>query len=283
MDTDNRGGGFLNLMEWPVRRYPYRGRAQFVKSWEEEVSRQRDVAAKECFSDLSEWMLFTGVDQQTFTQDFLDPATPWTNISWCSFDKVNSLLLVRMPKSRQHESAARQFSKIFDKAVEPTGLESALRDLGSATQDGPSGKKEPDCSWLPIRLPRGRSDHWPSVVVEVSFSETSSKLMSDVRYWLGDSQGDVELVITIKINRKKPEFEIVTWEYDAAAALRRRRVQVVFISKTDNNISINGSPMIIGFDKLFLRQPSNNRERDLTLDAAKLEQFASRVWREQHL
>lgn len=120
------------------------------------------------------------------------------------------------------------------------------------------------------------------MVVEVACSLNPSKLDSDIRYWLGDSNGDVQLVITIEINHQKPEIEVETWEYAGAAG--KLRVQRIFISKTgNNNISVDGSPLTIAFSKLFLRQPDSNdpREGDITLDAAKLELFVSNVWLEQ--
>lgn len=65
--------------------------------------------------------------------------------------------------------------------------------------DGSRGKKQANGEWVPCKHPHGRSDDRPSVVLEISFSETQSKLMSDVRFWLHESDGDVKIVLTLNI------------------------------------------------------------------------------------
>lgn len=67
------------------------------------------------------------------------------------------------------------------------------------------------CDCDPCELPHGRSDDWPSVVLEISFSETQSKLMSDVRFWLHESDSDVKIVLTLKIQRQRPEIIFEEW------------------------------------------------------------------------
>ena len=92
-----------------------------------------------------------------------------------SFDANLNLLLIRMPALLPHESAAHVFNEIFLDAVQPTGLKYRLQLLGSTTFCGPNGSPR----WLP---PRSRE--WPSVVIEVSCSESGleneAKLGTDV-------------------------------------------------------------------------------------------------------
>lgn len=63
----------------------------------------------------------------------------------------------------------------------------------------PHGAKQADNSWAPKRFPPGRSKKWPTVVIGVALgplntdseaateSEAQSKLETDVRFWLGQS------------------------------------------------------------------------------------------------
>lgn len=230
----------------------------------------------------SEYMLFTGVDQQTFTHDFdsdiLDNSHTWTTISWCGFDAINSLLLVRMPKSKEHEEAAKRFDYQFHEALKPTGLVNAIRMWGSATIHSNNGSKEADLAWRPNRLPPQRSDNWPSVVLEVSFSEKSSKINSDIRFWLGQSEGDVKLVVILDIDRDTPDIKFETWDYDGR---QPRRVQSVRVRKVRKEVSVDGDPLIISFDRLFLRAPTIPREQDIRFDALGLEEIARNIWVDQ--
>jgi hypothetical protein len=63
-------------------------------------------------------------------------------------------------------------------------LDSELLDIGAARVDDHPFKKEPDESWIPCTLPAGRTDKWPSLVVESGFSETLRQLQRDAEWWL---------------------------------------------------------------------------------------------------
>jgi hypothetical protein len=159
-------------------------------------------------------------------------------------------------------------------------LEDCLRSFGSATCKAENGSaKQPDCQFLPKRLPRARTKRWPSVVVETGYSESPSKLISDARFWLCESKGDVQIVITIKICQSSPNIELETWEL---VDDRLKRQQVVTISKGGNNcVYLRGQTLIISFEKLFLRPSSIPKETDICLDDAILKRLAGNIWEEQ--
>lgn len=103
--------------------------------------------------------------------------------------------------------------------------------------------------------------------------------MSDARFWLRQSNGDVQMVITIKIGRSSPNIVLESWE---RVDDRVQRQQVVTIKKRENNhVYIDGQPLMISFDKLFLRPLSIPKETDISLDDAILETIANNVWEEQ--
>jgi len=51
-------------------------------------------------------------------------------------------------------------------------------------------------------------DAWPSVVMEVGYSETESQLEMDAYWWLTKSVGKTRFVITVKVNRNPFELKI---------------------------------------------------------------------------
>ena len=282
--VNDPGRGFLGHLASCIQRYPYRGRQQFLVDFEAERHRYRTNTS----GHVSEWLLLTGVDNHIFRSEFIDPVdqnTPWT--SWDSYDAHLQLLLVKMTKSPAHETASIIFHNIFLDAVEPNGLKRSLKDILGATHFASLGAKEPDQAWRPHRLPFNRSRDWPSVVLEVAYSETESKLGSSVRFWMRASGGDVKVVFTLRIHRQRPEIRIGKWVNSSSSSSsssnnRHRLDQSVTISKADSNrIILSNAPLTIDWEDLFLRPATIPRERDIELDAEKLQYLATKIWDDQ--
>ncbi|KAJ5381573.1 uncharacterized protein N7496_004001 [Penicillium cataractarum] len=274
IDTEASSSGFLGDLGPPIRRYPYKGIKQFLELVKMELSRQEEKF------EASECVLFTKVNEQAFSRDFLNSDDTILQRCWNSYSFSEHLLLVKMPVSRAHEIAVRVFERLFFDCLKPMGLDDCLQTFGSATCKAENGSaKQPDCQFLPRRLPRDRTKKWPSVVVETGYSESPSKLMSDARFWLSESNGDVQMVITIKIGRSLPDLVLESWEL---VNDRVKRQQAITISKGDNNhVYLWGQPLMISFDKLFLRPPSIPKETNISLDDTILKKIARNVWEEQ--
>ncbi|KAJ5188883.1 hypothetical protein N7491_005204 [Penicillium cf. griseofulvum] len=274
LDTETSGGSFLGDLGPPIRRYPYKGVRQFLDTLEMELRRQEEEF------DVSEWVLFANVNQQTFSRDFLNSDNEILQRCWNSYDSLENLILVNMSASRPHEVATRQFERHFLKSLEPMRLDNAVQTFGSATCVAPDGSaKQPDCQYLPRKLPRGRGKKWPSVVVESGFSESPSKFMSDARYWLTRSNREVQTVFTIRIGRSNPEIIIESWKL---VDDRVKRQQQIKVHKGENkHIYVWGHSLILGFSDVFLRPASLARETDIRFDDHILKEFAEMVWDEQ--
>ncbi|KAL4746060.1 hypothetical protein BDW72DRAFT_207682 [Aspergillus terricola var. indicus] len=259
------GRGFLGyLTPSVIRHYSYRGENQFLNDLKDAIE-----------TDNREWFLVTGGKKETFTKVFSEPESgPFS--SWSSYDPELELLLVRKVRSTAHELAAETFGSLLLEDIGTVGMSRTLELFGSATHTATIGSKEPDKAWKPIHLPRGRSQHWPRAVLEVVDSETKAKLLTDVRYWLRASGGDVKMVFTIQIDQNAPNITIEKWESNNDG--RKHLEQRIKISKRDNNITVSESPLLISFQKLFLRSPSIPRERDVEIDEEKLIWLAERVW-----
>lgn len=65
--VDNHDRVFLADLEFPIRKYPYEVRERFNNILEMELQRHQNAPAE----DISEWVLFTGVDKSTLVRDFL--------------------------------------------------------------------------------------------------------------------------------------------------------------------------------------------------------------------
>lgn len=276
-ETDQHGRGFLDLGP-PIKTYPYKGIQQFWSIWEME-ERQYQVNLQD-----SEWMLFTHVDEESFTREFLNSPDKTIARCWDSYDKTQHLLLIRMTESQAHGAAGSNFDILMQNALQSMGLQTKLKYTRTASRHGKDGSKRPDCQYSPVRLPRGRTTDWPTVVLEVSFSEPASKLMSDVRYWLGQSSGAVQVALTLQIDRRIPKITLEKWEQnDDHGDGRPHRKQSITIRKGAENLTeIRGGPLVIDFEQLFLRPPSTPRESEIRLGDKELRELAISIWREQN-
>jgi hypothetical protein len=270
-DIRNNGIGFLGDLEASIKRYRYLSKQHAIRIVNEE--------AKEAGTS-GEWILFTGIDKKTFTHDFLNTIDENGDrtLNWSSFDNTLNLLLAKMPPQKPHEEAIRSFDKLLMDALRPMGLDEALHQFGSAIEESPKGGKQADSQWSPIRLPRGRSRDRPTIVLEVALSERYSKLNSDVRYWLQPlpTSEDVKIAITLRINRQQPEIIVEKWERENNHPHRKQCVTISM--RANKEITVHGDPLIIEFQKLFLRPTEPPRETDLHIDAEMLKRLAVKVW-----
>lgn len=267
---NDTGRGFLgDLMPDAIPSYAYRGRGQFLRDYNHALS---------TVGDTSEWFILTGVDQHTFTTVFEHPESgDYSN--WASYDCQLQLLLIKIPLPA-HEIATHVFSTLLMDALEPMGMKWSICPIGESKHVAEMGAKQPDQAWIPLRVPRGQSRTWPTLVLEVGLSETKAKLQRDIRFWHYASEGRVKAILTIHINRNRPEVSIEKWEADANN--RCKRMQRIVMSKRQRGTTVvAGGPLVIDFSKLFLRLPHLPKERDIIISDEDLESLARFIWHGQ--
>lgn len=119
----------------------------------------------------------------------------------------------------------------------------------------------------------------PTVVLEVALSETQSKLSSDMRFWLNQSHGSVKVFLTLAIKYKGPQITLEKWELRNDRQHQTRRVDISV--GTNKQIRVDGGPLVIEFEKLFLRPAEDAREDDITINTDIFEELATEIWKEQ--
>lgn len=224
--------------------------------------------------EASQWILFSAIDEATFSRDFLETESPL----WSSYSTSEQALLIKM-RTPEHAHSAGAFNKALMKAVQPMGLIDALRYLQDVTCQEEDRQQAPDHAWGPRRLPHGRSRKWPTVVLEIAVSEAQSKLQSDVRFWLG--QPDVKVALTLAVDRKKPAITIAKWEVVDGRQRRTQDIRIWKRNKHGRDIFVSDDPLEIGFEKLFLRPPESPREGDVRVGRQELIDLATEIWEEQ--
>ncbi|OJJ42597.1 hypothetical protein ASPZODRAFT_147233 [Penicilliopsis zonata CBS 506.65] len=191
----------------------------------------------------------------------------------------DQVLIIKM-ESRAHATANEEFAQLFNKKLEEMGgLDEKLRKLGTAHFEGHERLKRADKTYLPKRLPKGRSRQWPTLILEVGYSASRQKLTNDVQWWQSESQGDVQIILTVDINQKRREIIFEKW-----ASTGQESIYRTVISKDTSQTSIratNQDPLIIDFNGLFLRDPDGPIEGDILFRLDDLKKLAASIWEEQ--
>ncbi|KAJ5515705.1 hypothetical protein N7527_007265 [Penicillium freii] len=118
-------------------------------------------------------------------------------------------------------------------AIQPMGLFKSLIKYPGATIQGQTRGKQPDQGWGTRRPPRG-CERTPSVVLEVAWSESDSKLNSDVRFWLAPADGNVKTCLTLRVDKRQLAIRIENWRRQKE---RPHRVQIE-VTKVSNHITV---------------------------------------------
>lgn len=264
-------GSFLKDLPPLIKRFTYYGKQQFLDILESEFARF------EASIDTSEFLLFY-TSKETI-EDIFEPQTEDTSIArFCtSFDTDEQLLLVTMA-SKPHVAAADDMNTMIRQTLIPMGLSAALQGYQGATIRGNSRGKQADYAWGPKRRARDQPSS-PSVVLEVAFSESESKLNSDVRFWLNPQDGKANICLTLRINRSRPEIRIESWKWQNN---RIHRSQVTWITKDENDqVDVTHHPLTIPFESLFRRPSSRPGEKDIEISNQQLQDVAETIWQEQ--
>lgn len=197
------------------------------------------------------------------------------SISWSSFSAAENLLLVRM-MTYEHSAALGVFGNALIQALGSMGLGLALQTYSGATIKGEEKSKQDDSGWSPKRPPPGRDRKWPTTVLEVAVSESQSKLQSDVRFWLRESQGKVKLVFTLAVDCESPNITIEKREINDGQEGCTQQVTVY--RGAHKHLYSTDAPLTIEFSKLFLRDLQSPSEKDIEIPEDDPKEIATTIW-----
>ncbi|PWY89244.1 hypothetical protein BO70DRAFT_426879 [Aspergillus heteromorphus CBS 117.55] len=199
------------------------------------------------------------------------------------YDEDTRRLIVKIP-GNQHEVATWHLSKRIINDTTSMGLDDQLLLKGAARVEDAPVKKEPDASFRPVHRPPGRDQKWPSVVIESGWSESDARLEVDANLWIGRSEGLVQVVIAVCIDRDQ---ELVTFKKYVPAQAPLPRLQTlrshswraalsetIAVSRVNQVVTVTGAPLTIRFEEMFLRPASSPLHVGYTFDAAALQKVA---------
>jgi len=205
-------------------------------------------------------------------------------------------LLIVKAVTIAHETAAAEFAYVINGATFTMGLppiERQLTGAGKCRAPGGSPSKEPDWSMTNANVRGLTPDDFPTIVIEVGYSESLQKLRNDARLWFSMSNNDVQIVILIAVRRPQNQIIFEKWTVGPIAAGQRtmrrtppqlpRAEQAITITRTPTPphtcaITSGTAPLTLEFNRLFLRPPVGG-EHDVVYTAAILVEIAEAIFR----
>ncbi|KAJ5954396.1 hypothetical protein N7501_008675 [Penicillium viridicatum] len=214
----------------------------------------------------------------------------------CDYSPTLQILIITIP-SQPHEEAASSFEGMIITLAREMNVNRRIAKCGATLVDTPERNKQADRSWKPARQMR----EFPTVALEVGFSETTQKLERDISWWINGSKGEVGMGITIDIKRGSRSIEIKSWTpafepsqrntYTTASGRQviGRRIKdpppprmtrriLITRGRDGSSHTIEGEPLTIPFHTLLLDEPGEG-EGDFVFTAEMLLQdLAEPIW-----
>jgi hypothetical protein len=145
------------------------------------------------------FVVVTGIPSELF--DELDEQLPGRT----DYSPSLQLLIVKMP-SLPHEEAASRLEAMIMQLAFQMKVQRRISLCGATRVEGPDRQKQADRSYKPAQ--QGRE--WPTVAVEIGYSETRMKLEKDSIWWINASQGQVLQTVTLDIKQGTGNIEIIS-------------------------------------------------------------------------
>ena len=215
-------------------------------------------------------------------------------------------MIITIPTT-EHEGLHGGLDELFYNDAISMGLRREFVSIGSTTfiDKDANGNIISEGEGDSCRKPKStRTDkhHYPTLVIEVGWTQTLEELRVKARWWFNASKGDVKIVLLIKSSPRSNDIYIEKWKLAPAAprqgatttraapAMTPQCVHVVQIARAAgiNNghpnqfhpasYVVTGGPLQLEFADIFLRQPILPGERDLILSNTTLQGYAADFW-----
>jgi len=114
-----------------------------------------------------------------------------------------TLLVIKLMPSKEHEVAHLTLAQDARDALIGMCLpRHSLSPVGRTIYKPPNSSKEGDAAFCPLPSRELKAD-WPTIVFEPGVSESLHRLRHDAGRWIVNSEGDVKIIISIKLAQKR--------------------------------------------------------------------------------
>lgn len=268
--------GYADVLPSTTRRYEFKGiqhSLEIVEGPDEEDEQYEQYAGSTLLDD--KYVIFT-IDEGSFLDCFLNAEESSLRKSWEAYDPSINELLVKTIESAPHSVGTGTFIQLFHAWLGPYNRKDRLIGIGRTSCRGSSNnRKRPDCAWVPDHS--GLDREWPTIVVEVSYSENRAKMMRDVNFWLNESSGQVNIVLTVRIHARR-SISIQQWKMGNCTPFSVQKLEIAE-NPAPNCERIQGT-MRLSFEDIYLR-PKGRDDTDFLISHGDIEYVADQVWDEQ--
>ncbi|CAI7576129.1 unnamed protein product [Penicillium palitans] len=213
------------------------------------------------------YIIFT-IDERSFLDCLENPEARSLRQSWECYDPSINELLVKIMESPPHAQGIFAFTKMFHAWQGPDNENYPLGDTGATLFRGTSNtKKRADCSWRPEHS--GLDRKWPTIVVEVVYSERPAKMIQDVKFWL----------TAFNIHKRSGKISIEQWKVGAHTPFPVQKLEITR-NPGPKCEKIQGRSMRFSFEEIHLR-PKGPNDTDFVISHRDIEKLAVKVWRQQ--
>lgn len=222
-------------------------------------------------------------------QKYRDENGPKFLLTYFSFIET---LVVKIPNG-PHEEIHRNFGVLLRDIVRDMGLRgSEFYESGSRTyrvkhnsSSQSFSAKEGDSTYRNRALRPNNDKDWPHLVIEAGDSESLPRLQADAKWWIENSEGQVRIVLILKIDTKKRTIRILKYisvqpPSPPRYSLRQYPVSVpslsadIFMDHSVSPAQIQGTPLTLEFDRIFGRSPNPPFESNIVLTTERLNDWA---------
>lgn len=231
----------------------------------------------------NQYLVFSNVSE-SIASNLSDDSCPVSKFARLSYNVTTEILLVKIMPRPEHEVASLAFLLCIEDEIRAMNLGDEIEAVGSATIQIGNWRKEADQSWAPPAR-----DTRLSMILEIGLSESARKLAQDSRGWLETAGSTIQVVITMNIDRNRPQITVRHWELGprlsttvtCGSPQSAHCVNEITITRANTTTTVSGD-LTLPFRKIVgrVRNPSSS-ERDFFIAQTKLERVAEKVWRKQ--
>ncbi|KAM5445981.1 hypothetical protein MaudCBS49596_006926 [Microsporum audouinii] len=192
------------------------------------------------------------------------------------------IVIIEVIVTEPHELVSQALSKCISDSIDRMGLKKVLRDTGRAQVTSTTSAKEPDGSFKLVR------EKWPTIAIETGLSEHRSKLAIDAHWWLEAEESRTLVVITAKIDQRRPQIIFQRWEhyYPPLRPITRHYYPTSTVIQEVHAVHEGGitratGDLVIPFEKMFRRPRDGREENDTVIGRDVLADIAESAWESQ--
>lgn len=251
--------------------------------------------ADSCFRDGQDWnpfVVFRDVPEQELDSVLSAANAEESIITKLGFDYYRpfEVLVVKL-RSKEQEQAVQLFTRMLYRKLGQMHQNTSkhLRSSGPEVMKTKDRVKVPDACFSPVvNVSEDRQgNYWPTLVIEVGFSQCHGRLDQDAKWWLQQSEGHVRMVLTVSIERQGCEgIKIEKWvpsnckeshhdhRYDSNGGLVKAPSITICRGQNGKVAMMNGEEqLVIPFTQVLHREPQEN-DRDIVFEREDLENLA---------